>query len=188
MSGRFAGRTKDWCFKAFTSCDDEILDGLAMPANDNDLASDASSQLEHFVDIPVSIKNPDDNRKRSFVGFSTQIVQPKEETFHQLLAHWTARAHYIAMIWSKADENHARLPAPAELGWTFDASSTKSLHTRLPAPAELGWTFDASSIKSLLFCSMLIPPAPAAVLHNFFLSNVIYGPILSAAWGSGRAL
>lgn len=30
MSCRFAGRTKYWFFKAFMSCDDEILDALAM--------------------------------------------------------------------------------------------------------------------------------------------------------------
>jgi len=45
MSGRFDGRTKDWCFKVFMSCDDEILDALAMLGNDNDLPS----QLERFV-------------------------------------------------------------------------------------------------------------------------------------------
>ena len=39
MSGRFAGRTKDWCFQAFMSCDDVILDALAMPGNDNGLPS-----------------------------------------------------------------------------------------------------------------------------------------------------
>ena len=49
VSGRFAGRTKDWCFKAFMSCDDEILDALAMLGNDIDLPSDACSLLERFV-------------------------------------------------------------------------------------------------------------------------------------------
>ena len=43
MSGRFAGRTKDSCFKTFISCDDKILDALAMLGNDNDLTSDACS-------------------------------------------------------------------------------------------------------------------------------------------------
>jgi len=45
---RFAGRTKDWCFQAFVSYDDEILDAVAMLRNDNDLPSDACSQLERF--------------------------------------------------------------------------------------------------------------------------------------------
>ena len=29
-SGRFVGRTKDWCFKIFMSCDDDTLDALAI--------------------------------------------------------------------------------------------------------------------------------------------------------------
>ena len=33
VSGRFAGRTKDWRFKAFMSCDNEILDALALMGN-----------------------------------------------------------------------------------------------------------------------------------------------------------
>jgi len=49
VSGRFAGKTKYWCFKAFMSCDDEILDALALLGNYNDLPSDACCQLERFV-------------------------------------------------------------------------------------------------------------------------------------------
>ena len=45
MSGRFAGRTKDSCFKAFMSCDDEVLDALAMLVDDIDLPADLCSQL-----------------------------------------------------------------------------------------------------------------------------------------------
>jgi len=56
MSGRFAGRIKDWYKdKAFMSCDDEILDALAMLGNDNDLPSDACSQLERFVCVLYSL-------------------------------------------------------------------------------------------------------------------------------------
>jgi len=51
MSGRFAGRTKNLCFKAFMSCDVEILDSLAMLGNNNDLPSDVCSQLQRFVYI-----------------------------------------------------------------------------------------------------------------------------------------
>ena len=54
MSGKFAGRTKDSCFKAFMSlsCDDEILQALAILGDDcdgDDLPIDACSQLERFV-------------------------------------------------------------------------------------------------------------------------------------------
>ena len=50
MSGKYTGRTKGSCFKAFMSCD-EILDALAMLGGDKDLTTDACSQLERFVCI-----------------------------------------------------------------------------------------------------------------------------------------
>ena len=28
MSGRFAGKTKEWCFRVFMACDDDILNDL----------------------------------------------------------------------------------------------------------------------------------------------------------------
>ena len=56
MSGRFAGRAKDSCFKAFIFCDDKILDALAMLGNDTDLNSDACSVGTFCVYI-ISIKN-----------------------------------------------------------------------------------------------------------------------------------
>ena len=48
MSGRFAGRSKDWCFKVFMSCDNKILDALASLGK-SDPSLEVSSQLEHFV-------------------------------------------------------------------------------------------------------------------------------------------
>lgn len=51
ISGRFAGRTKDWCFKAFVSSDDDFLDSLAMLGNHDDLPADTCSQLERFISI-----------------------------------------------------------------------------------------------------------------------------------------
>ena len=58
MSGRFAGWTKDSCFKACMSCDDEIMDALSMIGNDTDLLADVSFQLERFRLYFVSIQNP----------------------------------------------------------------------------------------------------------------------------------
>jgi hypothetical protein len=50
-SARFADRIKDLYFKAFIFCDDEILDSLELFGNSNDLPSDVSSLLKHFVCI-----------------------------------------------------------------------------------------------------------------------------------------
>ena len=56
-SGKFAGRTKDSCFKAFLSCDDEIMDALAMLGSNNNLPTDACFQLERFVCILIGPKS-----------------------------------------------------------------------------------------------------------------------------------
>ena len=88
MSGKFAGRTKDSCFKAFMSCDDEILDALEMLGSDNDLPTDACSQLERFVCVFCIGPKPT-QKLMSSVGSTTPIVQPKEKTSHQLLVRWT---------------------------------------------------------------------------------------------------
>jgi len=49
------------------------------------------------------------------------------------------RAHYIAMIWKKVNENNPRLPTPTctLFGWTFDAGSSHFSSVRClnsPAP------------------------------------------------------
>jgi len=62
-------------------------------------------------------------------------------TFGSLDLH-IRRAHYIAMLWRKADENHPHRPAPTAFGWTFDAGSSHFSPVRC-----------------------LNPPAPEAILH-----------------------
>lgn len=52
------------------------------------------------------------------------------------------RAHYVSMIWKKANENHPCLPAPDEFGWKFN---------------------DGSNHFSAVRC--LNPPAPEAILQ-----------------------
>ena len=46
--GRFAGRTKEWCFKVFMSCDEDILEALASLGN-IDPSPETCKQLERFV-------------------------------------------------------------------------------------------------------------------------------------------
>ena len=48
MFGRFASRTKEWCFKVFMSCDDEILEEFASLGN-IDPSPETGTQLERFV-------------------------------------------------------------------------------------------------------------------------------------------
>ena len=143
MCGRFAGRTKDSCFKAFMSCDDEILDALAMLGNDIDLPADVCSQLERFVCILYRSKIYTKVNELHWFLYSNRAAEAENlpPTSGSLDLH-IRRAHYISMIWRKACETHPCLPAPTAFGWTFDA---------------------VSSHFSPVRC--LNPPAPEAVLH-----------------------
>ena len=48
MSGRFAGRSKEWCFKVFMACDDDIRNALESLGH-RDLSQEEHGQLERFV-------------------------------------------------------------------------------------------------------------------------------------------
>ena len=49
LCGRFAGRTKDFCFNVFLQCDDLILNALATLGTENELSSEIYQELERFV-------------------------------------------------------------------------------------------------------------------------------------------
>jgi len=92
--GRFAGRTKNWCFKAFMSCDDEILDSLAMLGNN-----------KRFVCILYRSKiHTKVNQLRWFLHSNRaaegEDLLPTSSSLH-LHIRW---AHYIAMIWKNTGE------------------------------------------------------------------------------------
>ena len=67
----------------------------------------------------VSIKNPHNSKRASLVP----LLKNLPPTSGSLDLH-IRRAHYIAMIWRKADENNSRLPAPTAFVWTFEAGSS----------------------------------------------------------------
>jgi len=143
MSGRFAGRSKEWCFKAFMSCDEEILDALAMLGNGDDLPSETCSRLEHFVCLLYRSKMHTTVNELRWFLFSNRAAEGENlpPTSGSLHLH-IRRAHYIAMIWRKAGESHPSRPTPSEFGWEFDTNTSRF---------------------SPLRC--LNPPAPEAVLN-----------------------
>ena len=114
-----------------------------MLGNDNDLPSDACSQLERFVWVLYRSEIHTIVKELCWFLYSNRVAEGKNlpPSFSSLDLH-IRRAHYIAMIWRKADENHPHLPAPVAFGWTFDAGSSHF-----------------SSVRCLN------PPAPEAVLH-----------------------
>ena len=87
ISGKFAGRTKDSCFKAFLSCDDEILDALAMLGSGNDLPTDACFQLERFVCILYRSKIYTKVNELRWFLYSNRLAEG--ENSRQLLVRWT---------------------------------------------------------------------------------------------------
>ena len=91
----------------------------------------------------VSIKNPHNSRELRWFLYSNRAAEGENIslTSGSLDLH-IRRAHYIAMIWRKADENHPHLPAPVAFGWTFDVGSSHFSPVRC-----------------------LNPPASEAVLH-----------------------
>ena len=142
VTGRFDGRTKDWCFQAFMFCD-EILNALEILGKDNDLPCDICSQLERFVCMLYQTKIHTTVKELCWFLYSNRAAEAENlpQTSGSLDVH-IRRAHYVVMIWRKAGENYPCLPAPAAFDWTFDASS---------------------SHLSPFRCSN--PPAPEAVLH-----------------------
>ena len=99
--GRFAGRTKEWCFKLCMACDDDIRNSLESLGH-RDLSEEEYDQLEQFV-----------------------CQLPLPPTICSLTLH-IQRAHYVAMIWRKAGKSHPRLPSPVDCGWKRGCKRTCS--------------------------------------------------------------
>ena len=140
MSGRFAGRTKEWCFKAFLACDDDILDALESLGH-QDLSQDVYDQLERFTcQLYKSRMYNKVNDLRWFL-YSNRAAEGESlpPTTGSLTLH-IQRAHYIAMIWRKTGESHPCLPSPVNFGWEFDMSTHHYAPVRClnpPAPTSV---------------------------------------------------
>ena len=119
------------------SCDDEILDALAMLGNENDLPCDACSQLECFVCMLHRSKIYTKVNELRWFLYSNRAAEGENLPTSDALDPRIRRAHYIAMIWRKADKNYPRLPTPTAFSWTFDAGSSHFSPVRClnpPAP------------------------------------------------------
>lgn len=143
MSGRFAGRSKDWCFKTFMSCDNEILDAMAQLGNHNGMSCDARLQLERFVCLLYRSKIHTQVNKLRWFLYANRAAEGENlpPTSGSLDLH-IQRANYITMVWVNSDKNHPSLPTPTAFGWTFDESTGRYFPVRC-----------------------LNPPAPEAILH-----------------------
>jgi len=85
MSGRFAGRSKDWCFKVFLKSGSKILDALGALGQESDPSLKVCAQLERFICLSISQKYI--RRSKIFGGSCFLIVLLRERVFHLLLVH-----------------------------------------------------------------------------------------------------
>jgi len=116
MSGRFAGRSKDWCFKVFLTCDiaySKILDALGALGSQSDLSPEIYAQLERFVCLIYKFEVRTKVKDLRWFLFSNRAAEGESvppTTCSLQLRIWRA-AHYIAMIWRRATESHPSLPS-----------------------------------------------------------------------------
>ena len=147
VTGRFGGRTKDWCFKVFLACDDRILDALGH-LGEEVLEPDTWAQLERFICLIYKSKLHTAVKDLRWFLFSNRAAEGENlpPTFCALYLH-ILRANFVSMIWKKATINHLHLPSPVKFGWTFDDQTNlyiPSLCLNKPAP---------EAVLKLLRCS-----------------------------------
>ena len=113
MSGRFARRTSEWCFKVFMACDDDTRQLYT---------SKVYTKVNDF---------------RWFL-YSNRAAEGSVPPTTGPLTLESQRAHYVANIWRKAGEIHPRLPSPVDCGWEIDTTRHHYTPVRClnpPAPA-----------------------------------------------------
>lgn len=140
MSGRFAGRSKEWCFKVFMACDSKILEALASLGN-ADPSPQVYSELERFVCLLYKSQLYTTVDELRWFLFSNRAAEGESlpPTTGSLKLH-ILRAHYIAMVWRRASESHPSLPSPVEYGWQLLSDGNTYVPVRClnpPAPDAL---------------------------------------------------
>ena len=168
-SRRFAGRSKEWCFKVFLqSCDDDILSALGS-LGIIDPSPETCSQLERFVCLLYKSTVYTTVKDLRWFLFSNRSAEGEKlpPTLGSLTQH-IQRAHYITMIWKKADESHPNLPSPSDYEWNKDHITNSFVPVRCsqpPAPKAVlelvkcgckkGCSGNCSCIKSKIQCTEL---------------------------------
>ena len=137
VTGRFGGRTKDWCFKEFLSCDDGILDALGNLGTEV-LDPGTWAELERFVCLLYRSKSHKAVKDLRWFLFSNRAAEGENlpPTFGALYYH-ILRANFVTMIWKRATLSHTSLPSPVKFGWKFDDQANLYMPTlclNKPAP------------------------------------------------------
>ena len=136
VSGKFAWRSKEFCFKTFLSCNDDIL--IALENLGNILREDVFNNLEKFVCFLYRNKKYSNIYDLRWFLYSNREGQAESLplTKSALELH-TMRAHYISMIWKCSFESVMCLPSIEDFGWEKDNQGFISpLHCRIPPAPE----------------------------------------------------
>ena len=137
LCGRFAGRTKDFCFKVFLQCDDLILNALATLGTANELSSEIYQELERFVCLLYKSKSHSSVGSLRWFLYSNKEAEAESlpPTSSALRLH-IMRANFITIIWKKADKKFQLLPPVCNFGWKSESDSyiAPLRCTKPPAP------------------------------------------------------
>ena len=166
-NGKFAGRSKETCYKKFLEADDEILNGLASLGSGEAFPSiEVWSNLERFIcrlyDSPLA----------SIKELRWQLYSRKQAEGENLpptvgaLQEHVKRAHYLAMVYNRSLMSIQDLPPPDKYGWRFCEARYvyEPIMTQVPsAPSALinlvkcnckkGCTKNCSCKKNILSCT-----------------------------------
>ena len=119
MMGKFAGRSKETCYKRFLEVDKEVLDAFTSLGKSESLPDESLiSMLEKFVCILYGTKKHIKLNKLRWYLYSRKQAEggnlpPTKSSANQHIN----RAHFMAMIWRRNMVNHRRLPSPEYYRW-----------------------------------------------------------------------
>ena len=105
MSGRFSRRTKEWCFRVFIACDDDILSYLKCLGH-RYLSQEEYDQLERFV-CQLCKSYIKVNELRWFLYSNRAAEGESLSPMTGSLTLHIQRAHCIAIILGKAGESQS---------------------------------------------------------------------------------
>jgi hypothetical protein len=136
VTGRFAGKGKPTCWKAFDELDDATLSAIAQLGMTMLPSEQTISALELFVCrlyVPACSISLAQARWWLFKKKQAQSegLPPTQAAFRPAIL----RAHYLMMIWSKATVPNPVLPPPENYGWKLDGQALMPVMTTIaPAP------------------------------------------------------
>ena len=123
VTGRFAGKTKEWCFKVFMESNDTTLEALTqMGQTDQNLPVETIAVLETLIcRIYKSQTHASVNSLRWFLYANRQAqAEQLPPTLGSLLP-MLRRVQYIPRLLLQSTVSHPNLPPPDQFCWTVES-------------------------------------------------------------------